>query len=214
MSRHWEQVLQVECQHRAIKEDHPVALPGLGLRRLPPLLLPALPDTRAAAGPSRVVVVVAALPVAECEEQHRGDGECEDAAAADDGEDGRLAEPDPPPPRGGGGGRSCCGRARQVVARKCGVSEAEEGRRHGPVEAVVGEVEELERGEPEVRDAAGERVVGEVKRGKAGCKENGPRASWLSEFWCLMINTICGLTSFLVFMFVVHRMQELLGLRN
>jgi hypothetical protein len=45
------------------------------------------------------------------------------------------------------------------------------------------------------------------------CKENGPRAIWLSKFWCLMINTICGLTSFLVFMFVVHRMQELLGLR-
>jgi hypothetical protein len=49
---------------------------------------------------------------------------------------------------------------------------------------------------------------------KGWCKENGPRAIWLSKFWCLMINTICGLTSFLVFMFVVHRMQELLGLRN
>jgi hypothetical protein len=46
------------------------------------------------------------------------------------------------------------------------------------------------------------------------CKENGPRVLWLSKFWCLMINTICGLTCFLVFMFVVHRMQELLGLRN
>jgi hypothetical protein len=30
----------------------------------------------------------------------------------------------------------------------------------------------------------------------------------------LMINTICGIACFLVFMFVVHRMQELLGLRN
>jgi hypothetical protein len=46
------------------------------------------------------------------------------------------------------------------------------------------------------------------------CKENGPRAIWLIEFWCLMINTIRELISFLVFMFVVHRMQNLLGLRN
>jgi hypothetical protein len=43
-----EQVLQVERQRRAIQEDHPVALPGLadddlGLRRLPPLLLPPFP---------------------------------------------------------------------------------------------------------------------------------------------------------------------------
>jgi hypothetical protein len=30
----------------------------------------------------------------------------------------------------------------------------------------------------------------------------------------LMINTICELISFLVFVFVVHRMLELLGLRN
>jgi hypothetical protein len=41
-----------------------------------------------------------------------------------------------------------------------------------------------------------------------GCKENGPRAIWLIEFWCLMINTICELISFLVFVFVVHRMQD------
>jgi hypothetical protein len=46
------------------------------------------------------------------------------------------------------------------------------------------------------------------------CKENRPRAIWLIEFWCLMINTICELISFLVFVFVVHRMLELLGLRN
>jgi hypothetical protein len=46
------------------------------------------------------------------------------------------------------------------------------------------------------------------------CKENGPRAIWLSKFWCLMINTICGLTSFLVFIFIVHKMQEVLGPKN
>jgi hypothetical protein len=37
-------------------------------------------------------------------------------------------------------------------------------------------------------------------------KENGPRVIWLIEFWCLMINTIRELISFLVF--VVHRMQD------
>jgi hypothetical protein len=46
------------------------------------------------------------------------------------------------------------------------------------------------------------------------CKENGPRAIWLIEFWCLMNNTIRELISFLVFVFVVNRMQDLLGLRN
>jgi hypothetical protein len=40
------------------------------------------------------------------------------------------------------------------------------------------------------------------------CKENGPRAVWSIEFWCLMINIIHELISFLVFMFVVHRMQD------
>jgi DNA repair exonuclease SbcCD ATPase subunit len=30
------------------------------------------------------------------------------------------------------------------------------------------------------------------------CKENGPQAIWLIEFWCLMINTICGLIYLLV----------------
>jgi hypothetical protein len=47
-----------------------------------------------------------------------------------------------------------------------------------------------------------------------GCKENGPRAIWLIKFWCFMNNTIRELISFLVFVFVVHRMQDLLGLRN
>jgi hypothetical protein len=46
------------------------------------------------------------------------------------------------------------------------------------------------------------------------CKENGPRAISLNEFWCLMINTIRELMNFLVFVFVVHRMLELLGPRN
>jgi hypothetical protein len=27
-------------------------------------------------------------------------------------------------------------------------------------------------------------------KGQTVCKENGPRAIWLNEFWCLMINTI------------------------
>jgi hypothetical protein len=47
-----------------------------------------------------------------------------------------------------------------------------------------------------------------LDRAKARCKENGPRAIWLIEFWCLMNNTICELISFLVFVFVVHRMQR------
>jgi hypothetical protein len=46
------------------------------------------------------------------------------------------------------------------------------------------------------------------------CKENRPRAIWLIEFWCLMINTIRELISFLVFVFVVDRMQDYLGLMN
>jgi hypothetical protein len=46
------------------------------------------------------------------------------------------------------------------------------------------------------------------------CKENGPQSIWLNKFWCLMINTIRELMSFLVFVFVVHRMLELLGPRN
>jgi hypothetical protein len=41
-----------------------------------------------------------------------------------------------------------------------------------------------------------------------GCKENGPRAIWLNEFWCLMINTTCELMCLLVFMFIVHRMRR------
>jgi hypothetical protein len=40
------------------------------------------------------------------------------------------------------------------------------------------------------------------------CKENGPRAIWLNEFWCLMINTIRELMCLLMFMFVVHRMPK------
>jgi hypothetical protein len=46
------------------------------------------------------------------------------------------------------------------------------------------------------------------------CKENKPQAIWINRFWCLMINIICGLMCLLVFMFVVHRMLKLLGLRH
>jgi hypothetical protein len=46
------------------------------------------------------------------------------------------------------------------------------------------------------------------------CKENGPRAFWLIEFWCLMNNTIRELISFLVFVFVVHRMRRELDQGN
>jgi hypothetical protein len=45
-------------------------------------------------------------------------------------------------------------------------------------------------------------------------KENGPRAIWLIEFWCLMNNTIRELISFLVFEFVVHRMRRELDQGN
>jgi hypothetical protein len=51
-------------------------------------------------------------------------------------------------------------------------------------------------------------------RTRGGCKENGPRAIWLIEFWCLMNNTICELISFLVFVFVVHRIQRELDQGN
>jgi hypothetical protein len=40
------------------------------------------------------------------------------------------------------------------------------------------------------------------------------QAIWLNRVWCLMINTTCGLMCLLVFMFVVHRMLRLLGLRQ
>ena len=46
------------------------------------------------------------------------------------------------------------------------------------------------------------------------CKENGPRSILLIEFWCLMINTIRELISFLVFVFVVHRMRRELDQGN
>jgi hypothetical protein len=46
------------------------------------------------------------------------------------------------------------------------------------------------------------------------CKENGSRAIWLIEFWCLMINTICRLICLLVFIIVVHRMRRGLDLGN
>jgi hypothetical protein len=46
------------------------------------------------------------------------------------------------------------------------------------------------------------------------CKENGPRAIWLIEFWCLMNNTIRELISFQVFVFVVHRMRRELDQGN
>jgi hypothetical protein len=46
------------------------------------------------------------------------------------------------------------------------------------------------------------------------CKENGPRAFWLIKFWCLMNNTIRELISFLVFVFVVHRMRRELDQGN
>jgi hypothetical protein len=46
------------------------------------------------------------------------------------------------------------------------------------------------------------------------CKENGPWAIWLNKFWCLMINTICGLICLLVFIIIVHRMRRGLDLGN
>jgi hypothetical protein len=46
------------------------------------------------------------------------------------------------------------------------------------------------------------------------CKENGPRAIWLIEFWCLMINTTCGLICLPVFIIIVHRMQRELDQGN
>jgi uncharacterized membrane protein len=50
--------------------------------------------------------------------------------------------------------------------------------------------------------------------GGGGCKENGPRAIWLIEFWCLMINTTCGLICLLVFIIIVHRMRRELDQGN
>jgi hypothetical protein len=42
----------------------------------------------------------------------------------------------------------------------------------------------------------------------SGVRKNGPRAIWLNEFWCLMINTTCELMCLLVFMFIVHRIRR------
>jgi hypothetical protein len=64
------------------------------------------------------------------------------------------------------------------------------------------------------RDPVWFAAVGRVVRPEAVCKENGPRAFWLIEFWCLMNNTIRELISFLVFVFVVHRMQRELDQGN
>jgi hypothetical protein len=55
-------------------------------------------------------------------------------------------------------------------------------------------------------------VINDQKGGD--CKENGPWAIWLNEFWCLMTNTIRELMNFLLFVLIVHRMLELLGPRN
>jgi hypothetical protein len=46
------------------------------------------------------------------------------------------------------------------------------------------------------------------------CKENGLRAIWLNEFWCLMINTTWELMCLLVFVFVVHRMLKLTWIKT
>jgi hypothetical protein len=49
---------------------------------------------------------------------------------------------------------------------------------------------------------------------QTSCKENGPRAFWLIEFWCLMNNTIRGLICLLVFIIIVHRMRRELDQGN
>jgi hypothetical protein len=46
------------------------------------------------------------------------------------------------------------------------------------------------------------------------CKENGPRAFWLIEFWCLMNNTIRELIRFLVFVFVSSQDAKRIGPRQ
>jgi heme/copper-type cytochrome/quinol oxidase subunit 2 len=55
-------------------------------------------------------------------------------------------------------------------------------------------------------------VINHQKKGD--CKENGPQAFWLIEFWCLMINTACGLICLLVFIIIVHRMRRELDQGN
>jgi hypothetical protein len=57
-------------------------------------------------------------------------------------------------------------------------------------------------------------VLSSITKKGGDCKENGPRAIWLNRFWCLMINTTYGPMCLLVFMFVVHMMLRLLGLRQ
>jgi hypothetical protein len=55
----------------------------------------------------------------------------------------------------------------------------------------------------------------QVKSNHQGrCKENGPQAFWLIEFWCLMVNTTCGLICLLVFIIIVHRMRRELDQGN
>jgi hypothetical protein len=75
-------------------------------------------------------------------------------------------------------------------------------------------------GESTVSRGNGRPRIPRVMRGRANghigapCKENGPRAFWLIEFWCLMNNTISELISFLVFVFIVHRMRRELDQGN
>jgi hypothetical protein len=63
-------------------------------------------------------------------------------------------------------------------------------------------------------DSSSDEDAANIAVNKGLCKENGPRAIWLNEFWCLMINIIRELMNCLVFVFVVHRMLKLLGPRN
>jgi hypothetical protein len=70
----------------------------------------------------------------------------------------------------------------------------------------------LLRAMPEPSTTEGRRIQGKLKN--LLCKENGPWAIWLIEFWCLMNNTIRELISFLVFVFVVHRMRRELDQGN
>uniref|UniRef100_A0A0A9D9B1 Uncharacterized protein n=1 Tax=Arundo donax TaxID=35708 RepID=A0A0A9D9B1_ARUDO len=181
LGRGAEQVLQIKRQRRTLKEHHPVAVAGLayhglGLRRLPPLLIPALPGHNSAP-------LFAAIPVAKRYQEHRDDGEHQDTPADSNGEDGRLAEPHPPlrqrtsrrrRQRRRREHRRHRRRPRHVVPGERGIREPQQGVGHGAVEMVVGEVEELERGEAEVGDMAGERVVGEVERDELS--EVGKRA--------------------------------------
>jgi hypothetical protein len=135
----------------ALEKHHPVAVPGLaddrlGVGRLPALLVAGFSERRHTAAH-------AVVPVAEGYEERRDDGEEQEAAAGDNGENDGLPEV-----RISFGSRRRGRRGQRqfhVVAGERGVHEAEEGLGHGSVEMVAGEVRNCSVGRARLLESVG-----------------------------------------------------------